>query len=106
MEESIFELAKQCPDLTISVKASALIEMGRTIKEELLQEFRLIRPELEKQGEDLITREQAMKKLKVSSATLWRWKKCGYLVPIRIGVFDRYRLSDINALIEKKGGAL
>ena len=47
-----------------------------------------------------------MKKLKVSSATLWRWKKCGYLVPVRLGSFDRYRISDIETLMSQKGGAL
>jgi hypothetical protein len=47
-----------------------------------------------------------MEKFKISSATIWRWKKCGYLVPVKVGSMDRYRLSDINALLAKKGGVL
>ena len=47
-----------------------------------------------------------MAKLDVSSATLWRWKKNGYLVPVQLGHMDRYRLSDINNIITLKGGAL
>ena len=43
-----------------------------------------------------------MKKLRVSSATIWRWKKCGYLVPVQLGAMDRYRISDINAILIKK----
>ena len=73
----LIALAKQCPDVTISVKAS-----------------------------DFITREEAMEKLKVSSATLWRWKKSDYLVPVKLGALDRYRVVDINRILSQKGGAL
>lgn len=78
----LIALAKQCPDVTISVKASDLISWGRSLKEELLQDLRdsnLVKTK--KEVEDFITREEAMEKLKVSSATLWRWKKSDYLVP-------------------------
>ena len=37
---------------------------------------------------------------------LWRWAQDGYLTPIKVGVQVRYRLSDINAILVKKGGAL
>ena len=47
-----------------------------------------------------------MKKLGVSSATLWRWKKCGYLVPVQLRAMDRYCIYDINAILINKGGAL
>ena len=70
----LIALAKQCPDVTISVKASDLISWGRSLKEELLQDLRdnnLVKTK--KEVEDFITREEAMEKLKVSSATLWRW---------------------------------
>lgn len=103
----LIALAKQCPEVTISVKASDLVEMGRTLKDELLQELSNNQPEASNtESETLITRIEAMKKLGVSSATLWRWKKNGYLVPIQLGRIDRYRLSDITALLTKKGGAL
>lgn len=101
------ELARTCPDVTISVKASDLIEAGRTIKDELLQELNAFQPE-EKvpENEQLLSREETMEKFKISSATIWRWKKCGYLVPVKVGSMDRYRLSDVNAILIKKGGAL
>lgn len=103
----LIELAKNCPDVTISVKASDLIEAGRTIKEELLQELNVQQPEVRvPENEQLLSREETMEKFKISSATIWRWKKCGYLVPVKVGSMDRYRLSDVNAILLKKGGAL
>ena len=107
MEVNIIELARQCPEVTISVKASDLVEMGKTLKDELLQDLRDVLPEATHREEDsFLTREETMKKLGVSSTTLWRWKKCGYLVPVQLGAMDRYRISDINAILVKKGGAL
>lgn len=97
----LIALAENCPGTTISVKLSDLLEAGRSFKAELLQDL-CENQKTAQNPDEFITREQAMKKIKVSSATLWRWKKCGYLVPVRIGAFDRYRLSDINALIDKK----
>lgn len=107
MEVNIIELARQCPEVTISVKASDLVEMGKTLKDELLQDLRGVLPETPTREEDsFLTREETMKKLGVSSATLWRWKKCGYLFPVQLGAMDRYRISDINAILIKKGSVL
>lgn len=107
MEVNIIELATQCPDITISIKASDLLTAGRTLKDEILEELRANQedhPALA--AEQLLSREETMEKFKISSATIWRWKKCGYLVPVKVGSMDRYRLSDINALLAKKGGIL
>lgn len=107
MEVTLIELARQCPDLTLSVKASDLLQAGRVIKEELLQELNLTaQEERPASAEESLSREETMKKLKISSATLWRWKKCDYLIPVQLGSMDRYRLSDINNILVKKGGAL
>lgn len=107
MEVDIIELATQCPDLTISVKASDLLSAGRKIKEELLEELKTERPEPQvPEDEVLLSREETMEKFRISSATIWRWKKNGYLIPVKVGSMDRYRLSDINAILAKKGGVL
>ena len=107
MEVNIIELATQCPDITISIKASDLLTVGRTLKDEILEELRANQDDRPTQAaEQLLSREETMEKFKISSATIWRWKKCGYLVPVKVGSMDRYRLSDINALLAKKGGIL
>ena len=107
MEVNIIELATQCPDITISIKASDLLTAGRTLKDEILEELRANQEDRPlPSSEQLLSREETMEKFRISSATIWRWKKCGYLVPIKVGSMDRYRLSDINALLAKKGGIL
>ena len=107
MGVNIIELATQCPDITISIKASDLLEAGRIFKEEIIDELKANQDERPVPSSDqLLSREETMEKFRISSATIWRWKKCGYLVPIKVGSMDRYRLSDINALLAKKGGAL
>lgn len=107
MEVNIIELATQCPDITISIKASDLLAAGRTLKDEILEELRANQEDRPSAAsEQLLSREETMEKFRISSATIWRWKKCGYLVPVKVGSMDRYRLSDINALLAKKGGVL
>lgn len=107
MEVNIIELATQCPDITISIKASDLLAAGRTLKDEILEELRADQEDRPSTAsEQLLSREETMEKFRISSATIWRWKKCGYLVPVKVGSMDRYRLSDINALLAKKGGIL
>lgn len=93
--------------MMLSVKASDLLTFGRNIKEEILESLREDRKDSGTQdSETLLTREETMKKFGISSATIWRWKKCGYLVPVRVGSMDRYRLSDINDILQAKGGEL
>ena len=53
-----------------------------------------------------MTREDAAKALNVTLTTLWRWAKTGYLVPVKIGTKVLYRASDIDALLNRKGGDL
>lgn len=103
----LIALAKECPDLTISVKASDLMEAAKTFKDELLQEINVNTAENNLPAKDeFLSREETMEMFHISSATIWRWKKCGYLVPVRIGNMDRYRLSDVNAILVEKGGVL
>lgn len=42
------------------------------------------------------------KTLGVTSATLWRWGKSGYLVPIKVGRKNVYLKSDIDRILRPK----
>ena len=107
MEVSILELAKQCPDVTISVKSSDLRDAFTSFKDELLQELRAAVPiPCSSPEESFRSREETMETLRVSSATLWRWKKSGFLVPVPMGSMDRYRQSDIDKIMKQRGGTL
>ncbi|KAA6323907.1 hypothetical protein EZS27_026706 [termite gut metagenome] len=96
---SLIELAKQCPDVNITLKVGELIEaidycVNRT------------RKELEQQITDANTEtypsaDQVTKILDVDRSTLHRWWKKGYLTPIEIGGKRRYKMSDINKILSK-----
>lgn len=53
-----------------------------------------------------MTREAAAKALNVTLSTLWRWAKIGYLVPVKVGTKVLYRASDIEAMLNRKGGEI
>lgn len=93
--------------MTISVKSSDLRDAFTSFKDELLQELRDAVPiPCSSPEESFLSREETMETLRVSSATLWRWKKSGFLVPVPMGSMDRYRQSDIDKIMKQRGGTL
>ena len=94
--KNLLEIADKFPDLTVSISVKDLISANRTLikeaKAEIAEEISQSRNEM------FLQREKVMEILGVSSTTLWRWQRCGYLVPISIGGQHRYRLSDINRI--------
>lgn len=61
----------------------------------LIAETAAIRVEAE---EKYLTTDEVCDILHVSSNTLWRWGKSGYLVPNKVGRTPMYRQSDIDIL--------
>ena len=47
----------------------------------------------------LLTTNQVLERLAISRTTLWNWNKSGYFLPIEIGGKFRYKLSDVNAIL-------
>lgn len=98
MYKNLVELAKECPGLQVTISLGELIDANRMliaeVKRELEQEI------ADSKAETYISRDKAMEILDVSSSTLWRWKKMGYLVPVTVGANDRYRMSDIRRIME------
>ena len=52
----------------------------------------------QKPVEEYLQRSEAARILGVSTNTLWRWAKDGYLSPVKIGHKSAYKLSDINKI--------
>jgi len=98
MYSKIIDLAKQCPNVTLSVTAGELLE---AVDYCVLK----TRKELEQQITDSNTEtypsvDQVAKILSVDKSTLWRWNKNGYLTHIEIGGKRRYRMSDVKRILE------
>lgn len=109
MSQDLITLSEQFPGLTVTVKLEDLLSAGRRLCAELLDYIAQTRdaaPSTEADTVELLTTEETCRKLGVSTTTLWRMAQSGILKPVKVGVQNRYRLTDIAALVSKKGGAL
>lgn len=95
--KNIIQLAKECPDLTVSIKLSDLVEANQLLIQETKRELEQIITD--QNTETYPSREKVMEILDVSSATLWRWAKIGYLSPLNVGGKRRYRMSDVKRIL-------
>lgn len=109
MKHDLIALSEQFPGIMVQVSLEDLLTAGRTLSAEILDHIDTKADNVysaNHKEDTFLSREETKSKLKVSGPTLWRWKKSGYLVPIQLGTMDRYRLSDIESIIVKKGGTL
>ena len=95
---NISELAQNAPQINLTITAADL----RNFASELISQTKA---ELEQsisdsKAETYLSGEKVMEMMEISKTTLWRWKQRGYLVPVRVGGNDRYRLSDIQKIVE------
>ena len=95
---NIQELAQCAPTINLTITAGDLKEFATQLiaetKEQLEQSIS------DSKAETYLSSEKVMQMMEISKTTLWRWKQRGYLVPVRIGGNDRYRLSDIQKIVE------
>ena len=98
MDAKIIEMAKTFPNLTVSIGLSDLIEgiefsvsHTRSSLEQMIQD---------EAQEKYLSIEGAAKLLDVDRSSIYRWTKAGILKPVVLGGKRRFRLSDINKLLE------
>ena len=96
----IADLIKQNQNVQLVVSASDLRELVNEWYDE-----REAQKEAERKSiveSERISSTDAEKSLGVTSATLWRWAKSGYLVPIKVGRKNVYLKSDIDRILKSK----
>ena len=91
---NVLELSKQIPSLKIEVSATDLLETVRNVATEIIEHYAKVEP-----PEQYLTPKITTRKLDVSLSTLWRWDKEDYLKPVAIGGKRRYRLSDVERIL-------
>jgi len=94
---NIYTLAKECGNLTLSIKAGELVEAIEYCINKTVREFdqRIT----DANTETYPSPDQVSKILDVDKSTLFRWKKRGYLTPIEVGGKRRYRMSDVKRIL-------
>ena len=94
----IQQLAQCAPAINLTITASDLKDFAALLIAETKAE--LEQSISDSKAETYLSSEKVMEMMEISKTTLWRWKQRGYLVPVRIGGNDRYRLSDIQKIVE------
>lgn len=99
MEYDLIQLAKECPGLTVSIKLTDLVEANKELIEETKRNLQQTLEDAK--SEEYLLREKVIEWLEVSATTLWRWEKCGYLIPVAVGNKKKYRMSDIQKILQQ-----
>lgn len=100
MTTNLIDAAKQCPNLIVSIKLSELVEANTLLIADAKRELEQLITDAN--TETYPSREKVMELLGVCEATLWRWQKNGYLVPLNVGGKRRYKMSDVKRILEGK----
>ena len=96
----LFLLAEKYPNMNITVSLEDLMKFGRFMIYETKRE---IEEKLEEASqEQFSSTNMTADTLGVARITLDRWRKQGYLSPVKVGGKYKYRLSDIKKFFEKK----
>ncbi len=75
-------------------------DLKQTIIDTINETRRRMEEEIALNNSDvLLTTNQVLDRLAISRTTLWSWTKRGYIIPIDIGGKQRYKLSDVNAIL-------
>ncbi len=101
METNIIEIAKQYPQVSITVQAADLLALGSTIVTDTMAKYRAeieARERAEKE-EKMLTAQEAGELLGVCDRTLYRWRRAGYIEGVRVGGVIKYRRSDCRAIL-------
>ena len=98
MIRDLIALAKECPNLQVSITLGELVEANTMLIADTKRELEQLITD--QNTETYPSREKVMEMLGVCEATLWRWSKNGYLVPLNVGGKRRYRMSDVKRILE------
>ncbi len=102
--QTIAELAREYPGVSITIQAADLLAFGEKLVADTMAAARRDEAARIKAAEaaDLITGEEAETLFGVSTATLWRWRKRGYIEGVSVGGRIKYRKADCRRLLDQK----
>ena len=100
----LVELARQFPDMSITVRLGDLMAANRKLLSQMRDEARREAERIAgvSDEQELIPRLVLAKRLHVDPSTLWDWARRNYLTPVKIGTKVYYRACDVDRVIEDK----
>jgi predicted DNA-binding transcriptional regulator AlpA len=96
---NLSELITTGANVTVSVTPTDLKNFANDLVNEIIAREK----PAPKQKEKLLTTDEVCEMLSISRVTAWQWDNKGIIKPIRIGNLKRYRLSDIETIIKRRG---
>ena len=89
----------------LSVGANVAITITPTDLKEfalyLIDEYQAARNQ-ETKPETYLTPDDVASELGVSTNTLWRWQRIGYLMPVKVGRKSLYKRSEVDSLLSNQ----
>lgn len=96
-------IREKTPALSVMMDASDLEKFATQVVGKTIAAIKLERESAQKSNDaGLITEAEARSLFGVSSQTLWRWRKRGYIDGVSVGGRIKFRKSDCEAIINGK----
>jgi ribosomal protein L11 methylase PrmA len=102
MSQLISEIRKNPNHISITMTGTGIMELIKAIQQVIYEEINEEKANQQDSDIELITKQDVIDKLHVSSTTLWIWEKRKYLVPVKIGRRIFYKRRDVNNLMDGK----
>ena len=102
MSQLISEIRKNPDHISLTMTGTGLMELIKAVQQVIYEEINEEKANLQDSDIELITKQDVIDKLHVSSTTLWIWEKRKYLVPVKIGRRIFYKRRDVNNLMGGK----
>ena len=102
MSQLISEIRKNPDHISLTMTGTGLMELIKAVQQVIYEEINEEKANQQDSDIELITKQDVIDKLHVSSTTLWIWEKRKYLVPIKIGRRIFYKRRDVNNLMGGK----
>ncbi|MBQ3843687.1 MAG: helix-turn-helix domain-containing protein [Bacteroidales bacterium] len=97
---NLVEIAKEHPGMIVSISVGDLMRANQELIDNTKRDME---KQLEEANhETYLNVAKVTEMLGVDRSTLWRWSQSQYLVPIKIGGKIRYKMSDINKIINSQ----
>lgn len=99
--QTIAEIARDYPQMSITIPAADLLEFGKQLVADTMEAARQEEAARSKESEadEMLTAAEACKFLGITDATLWRWRKRGYISSQPVGGRIKFKKADCRRIL-------